>query len=402
MDKEINVILQDIEKALDYSLPDKADARWISSSFGKGSFSEDNFITLIEPNKNLIKLGGKRWRPLLMILYYLNEKNEGKLSYETACALTPLVEFVHAASLIHDDIEDGADLRRGKPAAHITYGIDTAINSASWLYFEASACIENQNISDKTKLLLYRLYTNELRKLHLGQALDIKWHRDSSYYPTEEEYYTMVKCKTGTLASLAASLGSVCAGNDPEKTENAGQSINLLIDKGFEKYIYYGRILTSKDHYYLELVHENEDRISIILHRPNTRKPEYIGGIGTVNSVSRGRQHMPTVQFIGLSRKALNLSEEDIHKAMLLSYPNYHAGQESEELIKTFKNLYMNNENTGFTFNDTQRELLVQSNLERIIKESLTRNLLRYAKVSEIDDDEWYHTIKYFGIKEEN
>ena len=187
-----------------------------------------------------------------------------------------------------------------------------------------------------------------------------------------------------------------------DKTENAGQAINLLIDKGFEKYVYYGRILTSKDHYYLELVHENEDRISIILHRPNTRKPEYIGGIGTVNSVSRGRQHMPTVQFIGLSRKALNLSEEDIHKAMLLSYPNYHAGQESEELIKTFKNLYMNNENTGFTFNDTQRELLVQSNLERIIKESLTRNLLRYAKVSEIDDDEWYHTIKYFGIKEEH
>lgn len=233
MDKEINVILQDIEKALDYSLPDKADTRWISSSFGKGSFSEDNFITLIEPNKNLIKLGGKRWRPLLMILYYLNEKNEGKLSYETACALTPLVEFVHTASLIHDDIEDGADLRRGKPAAHITYGIDTAINSASWLYFEASACIENQNISDKTKLLLYRLYTNELRKLHLGQALDIKWHRDSSYYPTEEEYYTMVKCKTGTLASLAASLGSVCAGNDPEKTENAGQ-IAANIGIGFQ------------------------------------------------------------------------------------------------------------------------------------------------------------------------
>ena len=190
MDKEINVILQDIEKALDYSLPDKADARWISSSFGKGSFSEDNFITLIEPNKNLIKLGGKRWRPLLMILYYLNEKNEGKLSYETACALTPLVEFVHTASLIHDDIEDGADLRRGKPAAHITYGIDTAINSASWLYFEASACIENQNISDKTKHDNNRTmyFITDLSVFLIASLLIVKQHR----IPPLELYHTLL------------------------------------------------------------------------------------------------------------------------------------------------------------------------------------------------------------------
>lgn len=235
MDKEINVILQDIENALNSALPDKADSLWISSSFGNElkNLSDNNFSTLIEPNKNLIKLGGKRWRPLLMILYYLNEENKNKLPYETVCRLTPLVEFVHTASLIHDDIEDGADLRRGKPAAHITWGIDTAINSASWLYFEAAASIENQNISDEVKLYLYKLYTNELRKLHLGQALDIKWHRDSSYIPTQDEYFTMVKCKTGTLASLAASLGSVCAGDTPEKTKEVGQ-IAANIGIGFQ------------------------------------------------------------------------------------------------------------------------------------------------------------------------
>lgn len=175
--------------------------------------------------------------------------------------------------------------------------------------------------------------------------------------------------------------------------------IAYLMEEDYGKYIYYGRVSASKDHYYISMAHEREDRLSIILHRPNTRKPEYIGGIGTVNSVSRGRQHMPTVQFMGLSRYSLNLSEEDIHHAMLLNYPNYHAGPESDEMIRTFKNLYMNDENTGFMFTDTQRELLIQSNLERIIKESLTRNLMRYAKVSEVDDDDWYHIIKYYGIE---
>ncbi|MBO6260605.1 MAG: hypothetical protein J6N47_07245 [Lachnospiraceae bacterium] len=177
--------------------------------------------------------------------------------------------------------------------------------------------------------------------------------------------------------------------------------ISCLTDEHLSKYIYYGKIRTSSDHYYLSLAHENEDKIAIILHRPNSRKPKYIGGIGTVNSVSRGRQHMPTVQFVGFSRYALNMSEEDIYHTMLLNYPNYHATQETEEMIRTFKNLYMNDENTGFSFTESQRQILIQSNIERIIKESLTRNLMRYAKVSEVDDDDWYHIIKYYGIKTE-
>ncbi|MBR4207401.1 MAG: hypothetical protein IKQ88_02280 [Lachnospiraceae bacterium] len=236
--------------------------------------------------------------------------------------------------------------------------------------------------------------------------------KDNNSADTSMNYGVLKICEAETATGIptydcVAMLGKkdrdMVAGlkKDLEDINDGREAVRYFFKKGLGKYVYYGNVLTSKDHYYITLIHESEDRISVILHRPNTRKNEYIGGIGTTNSVSRGRQHMPTVQFIGLSRLALNLSEEDIHKAMLLSYPNYHAGLESDELIRTFKNLYMNDENTGFSFNDTQRQLLIQSNLERIIKESLTRNLLRYAKVSEIDDDEWYHTIKYYGIKKD-
>ena len=130
------------------------------------------------------------------------------LSEEQVYSLTPLVEFVHTASLIHDDIEDNSDLRRGKPAAYITYGMDTALNAGSWLYFEAPVCINSLEISAEKKLQLYQVYTNELRKLHLGQAMDIFWHRNPEIFPSDDEYLAMVKSKTGTLASLAAIIAN--------------------------------------------------------------------------------------------------------------------------------------------------------------------------------------------------
>ncbi len=221
MKQEFKLILENIENALNDALPQSSAAEgWTPSSFGNlpEGASSDYIDKLIEPNKNLISLGGKRWRPLLMMLCYkmaLKNKDSmpsSTLTEDQTYSLTPLVEFVHTASLIHDDIEDKADLRRGKPAAHITYGLDTALNAGSWLYFEAPVCINSLASSDAVKLEFYKTYTNELRRLHLGQAMDIFWHRTPDFFPTEKEYLAMVRCKTGTLASLAAKLGCLAGG----------------------------------------------------------------------------------------------------------------------------------------------------------------------------------------------
>ena len=155
------------------------------------------------------------------------------LTEAEAYSITPLVEFVHTASLIHDDIEDKADLRRGKPAAHITYGLDTALNAASWLYFEAPVCINQLKASDELKLELYKTYTNELRRLHLGQAMDIFWHRNPEVFPSESQYLAMVKSKTGTLASLAAKLGCLAGGLSASDAELFG-GIAADIGIGFQ------------------------------------------------------------------------------------------------------------------------------------------------------------------------
>ena len=238
MNKEFEAILKNIETSLDKALPKNSFAEWNNASFGtlpEGAANE-YIDKLIEPNKRLVDLGGKRWRPLLMMLCYkMADKNTGALALteEQTYSLTPLVEFVHTASLIHDDIEDSADLRRGKPAAHITYGLDTALNAGSWLYFEAPVCINQLDTTDAMKLELYKTYTKELRRLHLGQAMDIYWHRNPEVFPGQKEYLAMVKNKTGTLASLAAKLGCIAGGLSVEEAEKFG-GIAADIGIGFQ------------------------------------------------------------------------------------------------------------------------------------------------------------------------
>ena len=229
--------LTKIEAALDKALSMDFSQDWQLLSFSQlPEAVKPSFIqNLIQPNKDLISLGGKRWRPLLLVLSYELSKNfySNPISEEEAYALTPLVEFVHTASLIHDDIEDSADLRRGKPSAYITYGLDTALNAASWLYFEAPVCLNSISLSEALKLTFYNLYTNELRRLHLGQAMDIFWHRNKSIFPTQEEYMSMVKCKTGTLSSLAAKVGFTAGGASTEDCEKIGE-IAANIGIGFQ------------------------------------------------------------------------------------------------------------------------------------------------------------------------
>lgn len=101
--------------------------------------------------------------------------------------------------------------------------MDVAINAGSWLYFEATTAIKALNLSSDEKLRLYELILQELRLLHLGQAMDIKWHRNPDLIPSIEEYTAMVRNKTGTLARLAVKLGILAGGGTDSEIEEAGK-----------------------------------------------------------------------------------------------------------------------------------------------------------------------------------
>ncbi|EIM80708.1 terpenoid synthase [Stereum hirsutum FP-91666 SS1] len=145
-----------------------------------------------------------------------------------------IVSMLHNASLLIDDIEDDSQLRRGQPVAHKIYGIPQTINAANYVYFLAfrelfllrpsstgpqSTSADSEGGQRPTTISETRLYTDnevdqivtdELLSLHRGQGLDLLW-RDSLQCPTEDEYISMVKDKTGGLFRVATKLMMACA-----------------------------------------------------------------------------------------------------------------------------------------------------------------------------------------------
>jgi octaprenyl-diphosphate synthase len=227
MDQQYTLRLEKIEKTLDRWLPDNPGSAWAADVFpGLGLCPEETLRVLAAPGRDILSRGGKRWRPLLMTLVC-----EALGGGDAALPLAPLVEFCHNASLIHDDIEDNSDERRGKPAVHLLYGVDTAINSGSFLYFLPLTCIDSWTQADNYGRDVYSLWAAHLRKLHLGQATDIYWHRDFDIIPSVDEYLAMCALKTGCLARFAAELGVMAAktaGCDTSQTGPLGEAAEKL------------------------------------------------------------------------------------------------------------------------------------------------------------------------------
>jgi octaprenyl-diphosphate synthase len=244
MNLEYTRRLEKIEAVLDTWLPLVPDLAWAKRIFPDlgDSIPAKLLESLIQPGRDLLSRGGKRWRPLLLTLVC-----ESLGGGDAALPLVPLVELCHNASLIHDDIEDNSEQRRGKPAAHILYGLDTAINGACFLYFLPLRCIEawagepaqtSPELPGGRKSRVYAIWGDYMRKLHLGQAMDIHWHRDFASLPGLDEYYAMCRLKTGCLARFAAALGVHAAGTGLEAeeerlgrgAENLGVGFQILDD----------------------------------------------------------------------------------------------------------------------------------------------------------------------------
>ena len=78
-------------------------------------------------------------------------------------------------------------------------------------------------MSLETQILLNQLYHQELCRLHLGQAMDIAWHRNNETTPSQDEYTAMVRMKTGTLASLSAQVGIIAGGGTIQQAQEVGR-----------------------------------------------------------------------------------------------------------------------------------------------------------------------------------
>jgi len=235
MDNEYTRQLEKIEAELERWLPGihssaagSVDGSLITSPWARQVFpdgvanvSPEFLNILLAPGKDMLARGGKRWRPLLMTLIC-----ESLGGGDAALPLSGIIEFAHNATLVHDDIEDDSEERRGKPSIHKIYGVDTAVNAGSFLYFLSLSCIESY--TGKNKEQIYKLWGKYLRGMHLGQAIDISWHRKVSFIPTIDEYFVMCGFKTGSLARCAAELGAYIAGAPEETAQMLGEAAEKL------------------------------------------------------------------------------------------------------------------------------------------------------------------------------
>ncbi|KAI8336833.1 geranylgeranyl pyrophosphate synthase [Chlamydoabsidia padenii] len=163
---------------------------------------------LLEPYHYLLTHPGKDIRSKLISAFGLWLK----VPEDTMQVITKVIEMLHNASLMIDDVQDGSDLRRSVPVAHHIYGVPQTINCANYVYFLAL-----QHILQLNNPLMVTIYTEELLHLHQGQGIELFW-RDSLICPTEDEYIDMVNNKTSGLLRLAVRLMQAASDNDTDYT----------------------------------------------------------------------------------------------------------------------------------------------------------------------------------------
>jgi octaprenyl-diphosphate synthase len=152
--------------------------------------------------------GGKRLRPLV---FMLSAASLGAKEDERLCRHSLVFELIHMASLIHDDIVDDSDTRRGRKAAHIAYSPGEAVLAGDYLLAKAAVLAYETESMDFLKILI-----DVIRYLSLGELYQLKAKGKTDL--SRDEYYGIISRKTGALLSAASKAGALAAKADEEKT----------------------------------------------------------------------------------------------------------------------------------------------------------------------------------------
>ena len=179
--------------------------------------------TLYRPQRYILKNGGKRFRPILSLISCGICGSDPEKAMPAALA----VELLHNFTLIHDDIMDQADSRRGHPSVHKKWDEATAILSGDSMFTYSllqlqgiSATVDHKKISG--------LFLKAINRVCEGQAMDMEFETRSDV--TVEEYHQMIEGKTGALIGAAMQMGGMCGHADQDQLEKLsliGHSLGL-------------------------------------------------------------------------------------------------------------------------------------------------------------------------------
>ena len=202
---------------------------------------------LYEASRYLLDAGGKRLRPAVLLLTAEALADVEPLSTDyrafptlddgevDVMAAAVSIEVIQSFTLIHDDIMDDDDLRRGVPAVHREYDLETAILAGDTLYSKAFEIMLESGADPDRSLEAMRTLSRTCTRICEGQSLDVDFESRSSI--TREEYLEMVELKTAVLYGAAARVPAVLLGADEETADalyryglNAGTAFQIQDD----------------------------------------------------------------------------------------------------------------------------------------------------------------------------
>lgn len=178
--------------------------------------------TLYEPIRYVLSLGGKRIRPVLMLMSYNLYKDDADTILPTACGL----ETYHNYTLLHDDLMDNADMRRGHTTVHKKWDANTAILSG-----DSMLVLSYQRIAQCAPQYLPQildLFTTTALEIGEGQQYDMEFETRDDV--CESEYIEMIRLKTSVLLACAMKMGAIQAGASPADQDalyRYGESLGL-------------------------------------------------------------------------------------------------------------------------------------------------------------------------------
>ena len=179
-------------------------------------------MSLYEPIRYVLSLGGKRVRPVLMMLAYNLFREDPERIMTQAIGL----ETYHNFTLLHDDLMDHADMRRGHETVHKKWNPNQAILSGDTMLLQAFERIEACEV-DKVKEV-FATFLQTTYEIGEGQQLDVEFETRNDV--TEDEYIEMIRLKTSVLLACAVKIGAILAGASVEDQNNLykfGEQIGL-------------------------------------------------------------------------------------------------------------------------------------------------------------------------------
>jgi octaprenyl-diphosphate synthase len=190
------------------------DLKRVESKIAAESVASADAVTAI--GQYLQSAGGKRLRPALLLLSAKLLEGDGRETSPAAINLGAVVEMVHAATLVHDDVIDAAETRRGRPSTNMTWGNHTCVLAGDWLYMQAFQIAlreRNFEILDLLIGLTQIMVEGELLQLERIGKIDI----------SEADCMELVDRKTARLFSVCAQLGVLAVRGGAGAREKLGE-----------------------------------------------------------------------------------------------------------------------------------------------------------------------------------